>query len=196
MALDVATLKAELLKLFDPDDVGFVGYPATIAAAATNLANAYDTYASSAEDVSGDALVSADKATFESILAAQLPAPVVGTLPADAALAFANAFIAYWAGATFAVGSLPPASPPGCPNMGGTTIFSAETTSVAVAVAVGLLADLTTEFAVNTVDPDAKADDLANALHTATTSEVTVLITGLDTTLPVPLPITNTCTVF
>jgi hypothetical protein len=59
-----------------------------------------------------------------------------------------------------------------------------------------LKALLEIEFAILQEDGSAKATALANAFHTATTSAVMVLITGLDTSVPTPLPITNTCTIF
>lgn len=199
MALDVGTLKAEILKILDRDDPGFVGDPADGAAAATNWANAFDAYAINAEDISGDAVATVFKPLFETTLAAALNVPPASGSAASAAAGFGAAHIAYWTSGIFAVGTPPPPVPPGCPNVGGNTIFGIEATSVVLAaLAAALIPALTTEFGNLTDDVDAKADALANALHTACTTEVTVLISGTDTTPPPagPLPITNTCTVF
>lgn len=206
MALNKDTLKTEILKLIDPEDEDFVGYPEDAATAAENWAAAYATYAADAEDASGDALASASESGFadaiESGLAGDPEAdpPVPGSsTPAQAAAAFGAAFLAFWTGATFAVGTLlDPLTEP-CPSVGGTGIWATEATSaVLAAVPAGLITLLTAEFAVNSDDPDTKADALATAFHTATTTAVTVLISGLDSTPPPasPIPITNTCTVF
>lgn len=194
MALASATLKTEILKLVDPNDVAFVGHPADVAGAAANWATAYDNYALNAVDFSGDAVSIVNKALFQSTLASQLAS---STTAATAAAAFGAAWLAYWTGAVFSVGT-PPVSAPPCLNVGGTLIFSVEATSVVAPAPIpaGLITLLTTEFGVKTEDPDAKATALANAFHTATTTAIFVLISGSDTTLPVPVPITNTCTVF
>lgn len=196
MALDVNKLKAELLKLIDPNDAGFVGYPADTDEAAANWTAAYDVYSRDAADVSGDSVLTVNPAGFEGAVRSGLVSSVT---PVQAATAFGNAFLSYWTGGVFAVGSLPATPTVPCPSLGGNLIWGTEVSSLVTAVVpAGLISLLTTEFAVNTADPDAKATALANAFHTSTTTGITVLITGLDTT-PTPggpLPITNACTVF
>lgn len=195
MALSQPTLKAEFLKLMDQDDPNFVGWPATQLQGVHNWCNAYNAYAMHATDVSGDTVFTTNLAGMISTLAANMPDPATGT-PAAGAAAFDLAFIAYWAGAIFSVGILP-VIPLVCPNLGGTTIFSVETTSVVVTVAPDTLKNLLApELLILSNDADVKADAFATIFHTATTTAVTALITGLDTTAPVPLPITNTCTIF
>ena len=195
MALSQPTLKQELLKIFDKDNPAFVGFPATVIDAATNFGNAYNTYALTAQDASGDILATANLPLFTSTLAAALPPdPVAGT-PTIAAQAFAAAFTAYWTGAIFAIGIPPPF------GIGGLGIFSVELSSLVTIVLSPLLA--TPLELIFTVPPtaaqtaDAQADSIATAFHTATTTGVTVVITGLDTTPPPPvgvgpLPIINT----
>ena len=206
MALDPEVLKTELLKMLDPTREDFIGFPADGETAAANWAAAFDAYAASAEDASGDTLASANASGFESAIETGLigqpeeDPPVPGSsTPAEAAAAFGLAATAYWTGATFAVGQLVPTPPP-CPNVGaGTMIFATEVSSAVVAPLSALLVTaLLAEFAVISDDADAKADAIANAFDTSTTTEVLVLISGLDTTPPPasPLPVTNTCNVF
>lgn len=196
MALDAAALKAEILKIIDPEDPDFVGWPADAAAAAANWAAAFDTFAVDAEDASGDALVAGNAAGFESAVAAGFAALTA----AGAAAGYGLGAIAYWTAAAFAVGTLlDPLTEP-CASVGtGTGIWGIEATSVVtVPLSTALVAALTDEFGVLSEDPDAKAEALADAFFDSTTSEITVLISGTDTTPPPagPLPITNTCTVF
>ena len=193
MSLSVTTLKAEFLKLMDPTNPGFVTHPMTTAAAASNWADAYDAYALNAQDISGDALVTANKVGFRSTLAAYLPDGSVGT-PATGAEAFAKAFVVYWTWAAFStfVVPAPPNDPPTPPAVN-TGIFSVEATSVVISVDSTALENLLlAEFSSLVGTVDAKAESLANAFHAATTQNVVILIAGLDTTLPSPLPITNT----
>ncbi len=195
MALSLTTLANELLKLFDVNSTSFVGWPTTVAQVATNWANAYDTYAKQAVDASGDSVAIANAASFKSTLQANLPTYATGTA-ALAAQAFDLAFISYWTGATFVLGKLPTSGSP-CLNLGGTTIFSAEISSAVSVVTPGeLSAALLTRFTDKAVyTAQQKANSIAQALHIATTTAVTVLITGIDTTPPPagPIPILNTC---
>jgi hypothetical protein len=196
MALVLATLEAEFKKLMDPDDPGFLGHPPTIANAAAAWKDAYDLYASQAVDVSNDPLTTANPAGFEAMLATLLPPGDPGGNPSQAADAFEQAFSTYWTGGIFATG-FPPTPAPVCPNVGGNGIWSIEQSSIVLSVTPNILkALLEIEFAILQEDGSAKATALANAFHTATTSAVMVLITGLDTSVPTPLPITNTCTIF
>lgn len=197
MALLLDTLKYELKKLMDKDHPDFVGFPSDYVGAASNFASAYDVYASQATDASGESVLTVNKPGFSSALTAKLNSPEGSADLASGA--FDDAFVAYWTGATFVVGIPPPPvpTPPICPNVGGTGIFSIEASSVVSAVGVGTLKSLLFPiFTTFTEDGSARADDIAEALHTATTTAVTVLITGVDTTAPTPVPITNTCTVF
>lgn len=187
MALDKSVLKEELLKLLDEGHAEFAGFPSSASDAAQNWADAYDTYAADAEDVSGDAVASANAAGFKSALvfADGTPTPVASSLEYDAA------FVAYWTGATFAVGT-PPSS-----GTGGNGTFGVELSSAVVSVIPAVLGGLmaTILAAIDSdQDPDVKAGKFADAFHDATTSAVLVLISGLDTTPPPgggPLPIVN-----
>lgn len=194
MALSQTKLRDEFRKLTDPNFGSFAGYPASAAAAAASWATAYDTYARDAVDASGDAVVTVNKPGFQSALTTAL---LASTTPQAAAAGFANAFTAYWTGAVFAVGLLPPPAGP-CANVGGNGIFGAEVSSVVTVVnAAALQSALATEFQTLSGNGNTKAQALAAIFHSATTTGVTVLISGLDTTPPGsgPLPITNTCTI-
>lgn len=186
MSLSQAALKQAILDYVQPADDKPEHFPGDMTVSAQRWAQAYDTYASAAVDASGDPVVSKAPAGFQSALAA-LSGPV-GSASA-AALAFDNAFRAYWTGAVFAVGTPPPG------GVGGDGIFATELTSVVSAVAPGVLqASLEAVFAVPSSDRDLVAGAIAAAMHAATTSAVTVVIAGMDTTpSPAgPLPITNT----
>lgn len=190
MTLNVATLLTELRKFGDEKFSGFTGFPGTKAEAKSAWTNAYDIYASTATDISGDLLVSSNSSGFQS----NLSFDASGTAASSAA-DFDSAFVSYWTGATFAVGIIPP--PSGlCPNVGGTGIFGVETTSVVSTVTANVLkAKLLAILGSPASNAQAQLTLLAQAFHEATTEAVTVLITGTDTT-PTPsgpLPITNTC---
>lgn len=192
MALDVNKLKGELLKLIDPNDPHFVGHPTNATDFANNWANAYDTYAKDAQDVSGDPVLTAHKSSMAArLLTLNVPAGVIAT----AASTFDQALADYWIGATFATLIVPtPAA--ACASVGGTGLWSAEASSVVSAVTAHVLeASMLSLLAIPSDDPNVKATALANAFHAATTSAVKVTITGTDTTTPPtgPLTITNTC---
>ena len=201
MTLSQSVLESELAVLMDPDDVGFVGFPASAAIAAGNFATAYDRYvnntsgfgASQAADTSGDAVVSTNKAGFESALGFAQPGTAAGT-----AAEFGAALVAFWSGAAFGIGSIGCLADGdcACANVGGTGLFSVKASSVVTAIdSASLISALTAELGAASLDGAAKAAAIAADLHAATVSDVTVLITGLDTTAPTPLPITNTCQV-
>lgn len=190
MTLQVAALVTELRKFGDEKFSGFTGFPTTKEAAKTAWTNAYDTYASTATDISGDLVISKNAAGFNSSLSFDTS----GTAASSAA-DFDSSFVSYWTGATFAVGIIPP--PTGlCPNIGGTGIFGVETTSVVSAVTANVLkAKLLVVLSTPASNAQAQIELIAQAFHEATTEAVIVLITGTDTT-PTPsgpLPITNTC---
>lgn len=194
MALSASTLAGELRKIFDPGAGGF-GWPASRSAAIASITAAYDTYASDAVDYSGDAVASKSPSGFQAALAAAFSDTWTA---ADAADAFRDAWIAYWTGATFAVGAPPPPSGQ-CPNSGGNTVFSVEISSaVTIINGAPLRASLLYEFGNLGIDGDAKATAIAAAFHAATTNDITCRIDGLDSTPPPtgPLPIFNLCRVF
>jgi hypothetical protein len=200
MALDQTVLTNEILKLIDPTCEGFVAYPETREDAITNWANAYNTYAVAAMDVSGDVLLTSNLAGFTSTLLSLIPTIPPGGSILEAANAFDTAFITYWAGATFNI-LIPPPPPNDVPippaiNNG---IFGLEATSIVTTVTAGVLsANLQQEFAIISSDTATKAAGLASAFHAATTSAVIATIVGVDTTpTPAgPYPITNTNTIF
>lgn len=167
----------------------FVGWPATPAAAITNFATAYNNYATQATDISGDNLVTANLAGFQAAITASIPPPNPGGTLANYATAMGTAFTAFWTGAIFAIGKIPPS------GIGGTGIFASEITSLVTVVnSAGLQAAILAQLNQQFDNADDAADALADVWHTATTTGVTVLITGLDTTPPPggPLPILNT----
>lgn len=192
MALSQATLKAELLKLIDQDSPTFIGFPATKEQACENWANAYDVYCQSAQDISNDGLATSNPTGFKNSLIANLPEGAAGSAALGAA-AFESAVVAYWTGATFNIGSLPPG------GIGGTGVFSIEISSVVTEITPNVLYDLLLiEFSKTTfeLDMDVKADTLAALFHTFTTTAVIVTISGSDTTPPPPggtgpLPVVN-----
>lgn len=196
MTLDSSKLVTEIRKFGDPNYISFGGFPSTASAAKTAWANAYYNYAKDAEDVSGDAVASAslNKTGFSDALDFDSKSTIE-----NAAGKFDDAFVAFWTGVTFAVGTFTTGTE-ACTNVGGTLVFSSETTSAVTAIAANVLKNkLITVFGDNTeIDSLAKIEDIATAFHEATTTAITVLITGIDTTPSPsgPLPITNTCKVF
>lgn len=165
----------------------------TPAQAAADWASAYDAYARGATDVSGDKVLSVNRAGFQSALRFKNQ----GGTAAGAASEFERGFISYWTGAQFAVAiPVPPVTP--CPSVPPSPPWLREFTSVVVAATPGLAGLLTPIFQDNaSQDLPGRAGRLANAFHTATTTNVRVMITGI-TTPPPPggLPVTNLCTIF
>lgn len=199
MTLSLATLKAEIRKLTDPTDLGFVGFSSDPdksvrqADAAAKWATAFDNYGQSVENVNEDTtLTPPNKLGFETALTFNTVSA------AQIAAEFGAAWTAYWTGVTFNPGTPDTINPPpaGCPNVGGNGIFAVIATSVVTAVvAAALIITLTAFFTDNTsTDPGARADELATILHNASTTAVVVLTSGTDTGGPVP--ITNTCELF
>lgn len=184
MGLVLATLTTSLAKLLDPTNGAFAGFPANAATVASNWSTAYNQYARLGVDAGGNPLAApgAQKAAFAS--AFTLPN---GTTAAAAASIIAQAFVAYWTAAAFT-----PATPPSS-GTGGTGVFSAIVSSVVAAVVpTTLIANLSTELTSVSTSGAVKASNIAGILHSATTANVTVLITGIDTTVPTPVPILNT----
>lgn len=198
MTLSKSKLESEFSKVIDENDPNFVGWPSTILAGINNFATAYENYAKDAVDYSEDALLTYNKAGFIGALTGLN----INSTYVDAATAMENAFKAFWTKATFAVLKLippplpPPAPPPECPNVGGLLLFSKENTSIIFATDVGniLYTTLLPELQkVEASDMTNKIARLADIWHTATTTTIICLISGLDTTAPSPLPITNLC---
>lgn len=195
MALTLAALKAEILKLIDPENPGFVGYTNSYAVAAANWATAFDNWASNAEDDSGDNPAVVFKALFQTAL---LSAWASSTTKEDGAQSFADAVNDYWTGGIFSVGSLVPGTGNNCANVGaGTRVFATEATSVVTSVTTAAIYVLLLgEFTQYRTSMDAKAQALAEAFYNPiTVGGVFVTITGIDTTPPPagPLPVTNVC---
>jgi len=196
MTLSKAVLKAELLKIIDSANPNFVGWPADPATATSNFATAYNTYAIQATDISGDMLVTANLPGFITAITSAMPPPVPGGTLANYATTMGLALTAYWTGAIFAI-LIPP--PPGIPVPPNNGIFSIEATSLVTIVNAAILqnailAQLNQQFD----SADDAADAVADVWHTATTTAITVVIAGLDSTPPPigPWPIINTNLVF
>lgn len=191
MSLNQAKLKTEIMKLIDEETPGFIGFPTDLVTACQNWGNAYNIYALDAVDISGDKLLTSNLVGFQNALAANLPVAEAGT-SILAASAFDLAFISYWTAAVFSIGMIP------LGGIGGTGIFSVEISSVVSAITPNVLNNLLLPiFNLNSEDTDAKADSLATAFHTATTTAIFCLISGLDTSPPPggPLPIINISTI-
>jgi len=161
--------------------------------AEARFASVYHDYAKEVEDLSGDRAANLDKSKFESAL---------NFRKSRTAKQFCKqldeAFVRYWSGTVFAVGSLPSPTT-SCPNVGGTGVFAVETLSTVVGVASGVLYRKLLPIITPTGgSAKSQAVKMARAFDEATKSAVTVLIVGQDTTPPPtgPLPIYNVCTVF
>jgi hypothetical protein len=193
MALNSATLKSELIKIMDSSSPSFTGFPATIADAVDSWTNAYDLYASVAQSVSGDVVLTKNATGFKSALLRGLTTSVTEYA---AASAFEQAFVAYWTGATFNITLLPS---PTSGNIGGNGIFGVVLSSIVSSITANVLkSNLLNAFLVKYPDVDSAVTAISSAFHTATTTAISVLISGLDTTPPLggPLPITNTNLIF
>lgn len=186
MALNQAKLTASLLDIFANK-----GSSRTVEAFEEQWADAYDSYARDARDVSGDSLLLASPTGFRRSLNFRSCSQ-----PQHIANQFEMAFQAYWTGAIFQIGIPPSPIPIGCPNVGGNTIFGVELTSMVILVTPQVVfGQMYPEFSVADRGDSisARATRIAAAMHMATTTAILVLISGLDTTVPTPLPITNTC---
>lgn len=196
--LDEGKLRASLLQFFrDPRGIR------TIQQAEERWTRAYDEYARDAEDVSGDSVISINRAGFRGALNFRI---IRHTTQMAAQLE--AGFLSYWTGGAFAVGNLvsgvgvaPCLNVPVPPAPTSTLIFASEVSSVVFAIAPqvmfsGVLPHLQRNFSGVTAEDQARR--IASAMHQATISAVTVLITGIDTALPAvggPFPLTNTCTI-
>lgn len=157
-------------------------------------ASAYDSYARDAQDISGEAPITVSAVGFRRALNFR-----VCRHASQISAQFEQAFQTYWTGGVFQFGIPPPPVPPGCPNVGGNTIFGVELSSLVTLVTPGVMfsqvyPEFSTAFRGDTIQ--ARASAIAAAMHRATTTAVFVLISGTDTTVPTPLPITNACTIF
>lgn len=205
MSLSESKLVTELRKIMDPSFEDFIPFgtveDASDESGITDVRNtmrqrwssAYDAYASSAEDLSGDSVLTKFPAKFLNSLTFAEP----GTNE-TAALEFSTAWARYWTGGAFAIGKLVAGLGSPCPNVGlGTKLFAMEATSLVTVVnAFPLLAALVTEFSTVTESNKTRAENLAKIFHTATTTQISVVITGVDATTPTPLAVVNTYTVF
>lgn len=190
MSLSQQDLASQLRTIFENPD-GFRSRQE----AEQRWASIYDSYARGAEDTSGDSVLTVNAPGFRSALSFNT------NLTAEGFAAQIEAgFITYWTGAIFSVGQLVVGTGVPCPNVGGNSIFGVEITSLVVTtvpnVMFGNLVPVLRSF-TRTTTAAQKAQEIAQAMHQATTSAIFVLITGTDTTpSPTgPLPITNTCTI-
>lgn len=189
--LNKAKLESELVDVFTEPS-----YQSPIEVA-NAWGNAYDAYARDATDASFDRVAVVNKPGFISGMSSF--SAQAGTPPSFAQL-LDTAFVAYWTGAVFAVG-VPPTPAAKCPSVGGNTIFSLEISSTVIVAAPGVLLSNLLPIFSNVTEGQTIRDQarkIADAFHQATTTAVTVLITGLDTTPPPagPLPIMNQCGLF
>lgn len=186
MALNLATLQQSILDLLS-DPAG----PKTPPQARAAWADAYDSYAKAATDVSFDRLATSNRLGFQSALIFDKNSSTHVT----AALEFERAFIAYWTGATFATAKPPLPTTP-CPSVPPAPPWAKEISSIVIAATPGLAVLLTPVFADNTSpDLNTRAAQLASAFHTATLTNVLVLISGTTVPSPSPLAVVNTCTI-
>lgn len=189
MSLSRNKLERELLRIFTRPNV-----VKTIEHARRLWWEAFDVYARDAEDVSGDSVLTVNSYRF---LKGLRFSSINNYL--QSANEFDDAFRAYWQGATFNVGQLIVTPPSTCPNVGGNGVWASETASVVSQVRRGALAGrLVPIFASQSQVANAQraAAEIAQAFHATTTRDVLVTITGLDTSAPTPVVISNTCTVF
>lgn len=194
MALNKSKLKSDLESIFRDGENKSLD---TESSAEKRWADAYHSYASQAVDVSNDMVASANSAGFRSALNFKVAKD--SRSPLTIAQQLDLAFVAYWTGATFAVGA-PPTPAAKCPSIGGNTIFGTEILSLVQTVIPGILLSQLSPVVIQkskSATLGEMAQKYADAFHTATTTAVLVLITGLDTTpSPAgPLPITNICTI-
>lgn len=168
MPLNSAGLQADLTKLFSEskDD--------TIAKHAKAMADIYDRFAKTAQDFTGDFLLSGNKSGFESTLRGALDlagniAPVVG-------LAYEEACIAYWGPAAFAM-LLPP---PGCLR----EILVTHTPHLPGPVFSGIMASV-----LNPAPAAATKAALWTAAFTAGAHTVTTINTAISIALGVPIAV-------
>lgn len=195
--LSEAKLRDNLLRFFrKPKGVR------TIENAERRWASAYTSYASDAEDLSGDPLLSGNTVSFRSALNFRAI-----RYTTQMAQQLETGFQSYWAGANFAVGNLVSGTGTPCPNVpvppapSSTLLFASEVSSIVLSVAPQALYSrvlpvLSRNFSGVTGEDQARR--IASAMHEATISAVTVLITGVDTAIPAvggPFVLTNTCTI-
>jgi len=188
VSLSVDRLNKALLALFStPERIS------THRQAGKLLAEAYHLYAREAHDVSGDSPTNLTSQKFQECLFFD-----IRMTSENFAAQVDRAFMTYWMGATFQT-LFPPSTGSACPSVGGTGVFTVETTSQVTQVVVGAMrAALLPVLMVSGRSAQSKALQTAIAMHYATRTAVTVKIVGLDTTLPPagPVPIINTCGVF
>jgi len=185
VSLDVNKLYHEFLRWFRTGDIR------SFEQAERRLSQVYHAYASDAEDVSGDPVNNLDVRKFEG------PLRFRGSKTArQLAQQIDDAFVAYWTGVTFDTDIIPIDFPP-CPNVGGSEAFSGELSSEVTDVTRrAMYSAVLPIFTKTSNTAEQAARKLADEMDRVTTSAVTVLITGLDTSTPTQVTVTNTCTVF
>ena len=146
MTLNATTLKSEIFAITGNP----ANYPGDPVEAAQKLADAYDTYAQDATDLTGDGPITVNKSGFQSSLNF-----TVGNTAAQAALAFELAVIAYWTSAKFDTSTPPPGS-----------VTKISSTIIIPPISNGLL--LTVFSDISGADADTKAQQIADALHSMT----------------------------
>lgn len=189
MSLSQAKLQRELFRIFTRPNV-----VKTVEHARRLWWETYDVYARDAEDVSGDSVAIVNSFGFlKGLRFSSLNNYLQAAYELD------DAFRAYWRGATFNVGSLIIGTPSGCASIGGNGVWASEAASVVSTIRRrGLAGRLVPVFRSQSEVANAEraAAEIALALHHATTQDVKVTITGLDTTTPTPVSISNVCTIF
>ena len=194
--LNEGKLRASLLRFFT-NPAGLISIPQ----AEERWATAYDDYARDAEDLSGDPVLLSNRPGFRAPLRFRGIRNSV-----QFAQQIEAGFLAYWAGATFALGNLVPGTGTvDCPTIGpvgSNFIFASEISSLVILVAPGVMfSGILPHVSVTYrgVTAEQQSRRIAAAMHAATTSAVTVLISGIDTVIPGlggPFPVTNTCNIF
>ena len=191
MSLSPSSLESKLRQVFESPE-SFTSRQQ----AEARWARIYDEYASNAEDISTDRVATKNSIGFRRALNFQN-----NLTTARFARQIEQGFLSYWTGATFAVGIPPAGTGVPCPNVGGNSIFGIEASSVVITTTPNVM--FSNLFPVlrsftRTTSAQQKAREIAQAMHTATTTAIFVLISGTDTTPGPggPLPITNTCTIF
>ncbi len=181
MSLSEAKLKGKILNIFktkrmepDPDRPGQMReVTPTMILFAKELSDAYDDYAQDSETYAGDKLIATGKSTMRTILET-LDAP--GNTASIVALIIHNSILAYWNGCSYALAPFPPDF---------SVVFNIIVHPPTVPSNIGL------EAAMMAGGSDSEQAGMwAASMHSQTIS-VKTTHSGLDTTVPVPLPKTD-----
>jgi hypothetical protein len=181
MALKQTDLYKDILKIFqtkrmepDPDNIGlFRPAPNTMLIFAKELSDAYDKYAKDSETYAGDSLASTGKKAMNSVLDTL---EVTGNTPAFVALTISLSVVAYWGVSKYNIAPFPP---------GFSIVFTVITHPPTTPSFAGIQSAI-----ISGGEDTIQANLWAAALHKQTLSVATTHI-GLDTTVPVPLPKTE-----